>query len=131
MTKCILSLHPKSLDPFQAAKAWFLRKESRLQWAEVREQVRIVSGKAPGQSSLENAVTRVAARKRGCPKMKYANCGRTPVLTPEQQRNIVGFVKAWRAKRFCTSKCIIGELKLKCDVRTVQQRVPSYRRAKY
>ena len=100
MTKCTLSLHPKSLDPCQAAKAWFLRKKSKLQWAEVREQVRIVSGKAPGQSSLENAVTRVAAHKRGCPKMKYANCGRTPVLTPEQQRNIVGFVKAWKAKRF-------------------------------
>ena len=64
---------------------------------------------------------RVAAPKQGCPKLKYANCGRTPVQTPEQQRSAVAFVKMWRAKRFRASKCIVRELKLKCGVRTVQR----------
>ena len=78
MTKCTLTLHLKSLDPFQAAKAWFLRKKSKLQRAEMRKQVRTVSGKMPGQISVENAVRRVAAHKQGCPKLKHANCRRTP-----------------------------------------------------
>ena len=72
MTKCTVNLHPKSLDPFQAAKAWFLRCKSKLEWADVRRQVRTVSGKVPGQRSLENAVQRVAAHKKGCPKLRYA-----------------------------------------------------------
>ena len=120
MTKCILSLHPESLDPFQAAKAWFLRTKSELEWSEVRRQVRTVSGKAPGQRSMENAVRRVAARKQGCPELKYANCGRTSILTAEQKRSVCAFVRKWRAKRFRTSKRIIKELKLKCGVRTAR-----------
>ena len=29
MTKCTVSLHPQSLNPLQAAKAWFLRSKSK------------------------------------------------------------------------------------------------------
>ena len=46
MTKCTLSLHPQSLDPFQTAKAWFLNAKSKLEWTDVRKQVRTVSGQA-------------------------------------------------------------------------------------
>ena len=66
MTKCTVSMHPKSLGPFQAAKAWFLRTKSKLEWKEVRKQVRTVNGALPGQKSLENAVKRVAVQKVGC-----------------------------------------------------------------
>ena len=56
MTKCTVTLHPKGLNPFQSAKALFLRKKSKLPWKEVRQQVRTVNGKVPGQAAVENAV---------------------------------------------------------------------------
>ena len=59
MTKCTVTLHPRGLDPFQSAKAWFLRKKSKLPWKDVRKQVRTVNGQLPGQRALENAVCTV------------------------------------------------------------------------
>ena len=41
-----ISIHPKGLTPFQAAKAWHLRHVQKLPWAAVREQVR-TSERAP------------------------------------------------------------------------------------
>ena len=119
MTKCTVTLHPRGLDPFQSSKAWFLRKKSKLPWKDVRKQVRTVNGQLPGQRALENAARTVAAHKRGLPSLNYANCGRNSVLTQEQQRGIVAFVKKWRSKRFCTGRYILSELKLKCGKRTV------------
>ena len=104
MTKCIVMLHPKGLDPFQAARDWFLRKKLKRSWNEVRKEVRTVTGKMPGQRAIENAVNGASARRHGIPKSKYANCGRTSVLSPEQQQSVVAFVKRWRSKRFCTSR---------------------------
>ena len=121
MTKCTVTLRPRGLDPFQSAKAWFLRKKSKLPWKDVRKQVRTVNGELPGQRAVENAVHTVAAHKQGFPSLEYANCGRTSVLTQEQQRRIAAFVKRWRSKRFCASKYILSELKLKCSARTVQR----------
>ena len=37
--------HPAGLNPFQAAKAWHLRKCSKLPWREVRTQLLTVSGR--------------------------------------------------------------------------------------
>ena len=48
-------VHPKGLDPFQAAKAWHLRIQSCLPWKMVRAQVRTVSGTEPGQDALADA----------------------------------------------------------------------------
>ena len=121
MTKCTVTLHPNGLNPFQSAKAWFLRKKTKLPWKDIRQQVRTVNGKVPSQRAVENAVHSVTSRKQGIPQMNYANCGRTSILTQEQQRHIVAFVKKWRAKRFCTSRYILSELKLKCSMRTVQR----------
>ena len=53
MTKCTVSLHPKGLDPFQAARAWFLRRKLKQSWGEVRKQVHTVAGKVPGKRALE------------------------------------------------------------------------------
>ena len=47
MTKCTVTLHPKGLDPFQAVKAWLLRKKLKQLWRDVRKQVRTVSGNLP------------------------------------------------------------------------------------
>ena len=57
------AIHPKGLDPFQAAKAWHLRVQQGLPWKTVRSLVRTVSNKAPGQDALEDAVARVDARQ--------------------------------------------------------------------
>ena len=106
MTKCIVTLHRRGFDPFQSARAWFLRTKSKLPWKDVRNQVHTVNGQLPGQRALENAVAVVAAHKRCLPSLKYANCGRTSVLSREQQRRIVAFVKKWKSKR--AHKCALA-----------------------
>ena len=53
------SLHPKGMDPFQAAKAWHLRRVACMPWKEVRLLVRTTPGALPGQDALEDAVARV------------------------------------------------------------------------
>ena len=40
--RCVV--HPKGLNPFQAAKAWHLRVRDGLAWKEVRAQVRTIKG---------------------------------------------------------------------------------------
>ena len=77
------SVHPKGLDPFQAAKAWHLRVVQGMPWKDVRLLVRTVSGMHPGQDALEDAVARVesqrhtsAFKKRGATSTGYAKCGR-------------------------------------------------------
>ena len=94
------TVHPKGLDPFQAAKAWLLRMEQGLPWQAVRSHVRTVSGMPPGQDALEDAVARVdgqhhtaAFGRSGAATTGYARCGRTPMLSPEQKRAVVAFVK--------------------------------------
>ena len=53
------SVHPNGLNPFQAAKAWHLRKVQRLPWKAVREQVRTVSGGHPQRYAVVRAVRRI------------------------------------------------------------------------
>ena len=55
-------VHPRGLDPFQAAKAWHLRVEGGLPWKAVRAQVHTVSGVQPGQDAIEDAVARIGAQ---------------------------------------------------------------------
>ena len=109
MVKVSVSVHPRGLNPFQSAKAWFLRKKLKQPWAKVRFQTRTVGGKRPGQSAAEGAAWRVEARKDeadGIAKLNYANCGRLPLLSEPDKERTVEFVKRWRAKRFCTSPYI-------------------------
>ena len=122
------TVHPKGLDPFQAAKAWHLRVQQGLPWKAVRSLVRTASNEAPGQDALEDAVARVDEqrctpefKKSGVAKSGYANCGRTPTLTPAQRKAVVDFVKRWRNKRFCTANYIIQELRLRCKKKTVHR----------
>ena len=42
--------HPAGLNPFQAAKAWHLRKCAKLPWKEVRAQLLTVSGRRPSRN---------------------------------------------------------------------------------
>lgn len=103
-------VHPKGLDPFQAAKAWHLRKQEGLPWKVVRFQVHTMSGTHPGMDAVQDAVGRVEAqrrtskfRKAGVASSGYARCGRTPLLSSEQKKAVIAFVKRWHHKRFCTA----------------------------
>ena len=62
------AVHPKGLDPFQAAKAWHLRCHEGLPWKKVRSLVRTVSGAPPGQDALEDAVARVDTQRARIPR---------------------------------------------------------------
>ena len=62
---------------------------------------------------------RECTQPHGYPSSNYANCGRRKLLTEEQERRIVSFVKAWRNKRFCTCSYIRSALKLKVTKRAV------------
>ena len=122
------TLHPKGLNPFQAAKAWHLRKKLKQSWHKIRSQLRTVNGSRPGQDAAEDAVARVEAqrhtahfRKFGAAKLGYAKCGKKPVLSDAQRKAVVDFVKRWRQKRFCTANYIIQELKLACKKKTVHR----------
>ena len=122
------AVHPKGLDPFQAAKAWHLRKKDGLPWQVVRLQVCTMSGTQPGRMAVEDAVRRIEAQRQtskfkrtGVASLRYAKCGRKPLLSPEQKKAVVAFVRRWRHKRFCTANYIIRELKLCCKKKTVHR----------
>ena len=124
--RCVV--HPKGLNPFQAAKAWHLRVRDGLAWKEVRAQVRTINGTHPGQDAVEDAVARVEAQrhthdfqKTGVAKYRYSRCGRAPLLSQAQKQAVVAFVKRWRHKRFCTANYIIRELKLTCKKKTIHR----------
>ena len=81
------SVHPKGLDPFQAAKAWHLCKVQRLPWKAAREQLRTASGGCPKRCAVMNAVRRIgdqhntaAFRSVGVASTAYRNCGRKQLL---------------------------------------------------
>ena len=63
--RCVV--HPKGLNPFQAAKAWHLRVRDGLAWKEVRAQVRTINGTHPGQDAVEDAVSQELACVQGRP----------------------------------------------------------------
>ena len=49
----------------------------------------------------------------------YKNCGRKQVLTVDQQKEVLAFMKKWRKKRFCTCAYIAQQLKLPVDRKTI------------
>ena len=99
-----------------------------MSWLQVRTQVHTVAGARPGQRAVEDAATRIAAQRSlpefqriGVVKAMYANCCRTPLLSPAQKQAVVAFVKRGCSKRFCTAKYIIQELKLICKNKTIHR----------
>ena len=121
MVKVEVVVHPQGLGPIEAAKAWYMRKVEKMKWTDIQKKVKNVQGKIPqSEHCVKNAVQRVtAAGKKGVAKTNYKNCGRKAALTPEETKQVVGFVKEWRKKTFCTCRYIRGELKLKVSVATI------------
>ena len=99
-----VTIHPRGLNPLQAAKAWYLHKEEGLPLPAVRLEVTNALGCTPSVKAVWTAV-HAAERSHGgdgVPRTRYANCRRRSKLGDKEQKAIVAFVKAWRNKRFCT-----------------------------
>ena len=92
-----------------------------MKWIDIQKRVKNVQGKTPqSEHCVKNAVQRVtAAGKKGVAKTNYKNCGRNKALTPEEAKKVVGFVKEWRKRAFCTCRHIRAELKLKVSLSTI------------
>ena len=120
--------HPDGLNPFQAAKAWHLRKCAKLPWKEVRAQLLTVSGRRPNRKAMFRAVARIDEQRHtagfqrtGTATLAYQNCGRKPMLSAQEKASVVDFVRRWRSKRFCTAAYIIQELRLACKKKTIHR----------
>ena len=120
--------HHDGLNPFQAAKAWHLRKCAKLPWKEVRAQLLTVSGRCPNRKAMFRAVARIDEQRHtarfqrtGTATLAYQNCGRKPMLSAQEKASVVDFVRRWRSKRFCTAAYIIQELRLACKKKTIHR----------
>ena len=106
----------------------YMRKMEKMKWKHIQKEVKTMEGKKPGSDhAVRNAVARVAtAGARGIATTSYHNSGRRYgedggkyLITPQQENDVVKFVKNWRNKKFCTCKYIKRELKLGATPRTI------------
>ena len=102
MVKVEVVVHPQGLAPIEAAKAWHMRVVEKMKRTDIQKKVKNVKGKIPqSEHCVKNAVQRVtAAGKKGVAKTNYKNCGRKKALTPEETKQVVGFVKRVEEKNF-------------------------------
>ena len=124
----VVSVHPRGLPPKEAAKAWYMRVHQKRKWSDIRKVVKTAEGHAPNSDhAVENAVKRMkVAGTAGVALSNYANSGRRYgkdgskyKMTKQQEKQVVGFVKKWRHKTFCTCAYLKRELKLHVTNRTI------------
>ena len=105
-----------------------MRNKQKMKWKDIMKLVKNMQGKRPqSEHAVANAVARVdTASKNGVATTNYKNCGRRYgedggkyMLTKQQEKQAVDFVKQWRRKRFCTCRYIKKELKLAATTRTI------------
>ena len=97
-----------------------------MKWRDIQKEVKTMEGKTPkSDHAVRNAVSR-GGIARGVVTNNYENCGRRygedggkHMITPQQEKDLVQFVKKWRNKKFCTCKYIKRELKLEATPRTI------------
>ena len=122
MVLCSVTIHPHGLSLQEAAKAWYLRTHQKQTWITLSLQVRNVRGKKPSLCAVRKAVKRMELSAPGSlPETKYGNCGRKPVLSREEERRIVAFVRKWCHKVFRTCRYIRQELKLSVQKDTIRR----------
>ena len=102
MPSVTVTCHPDGCPPIEAAKAYCKHKDEGMTPDEIvaEGEVLSLSGNVAGRKALYSAIRRIEAMSPGefVPKTKYGNCGRKQALTDAQTREIVAFVKKWRAK---------------------------------
>lgn len=125
MPALTLQVHPKGLHPIQAALAFVKHSEQGMSLVNIIEEGEIhnMSGDIVGKRALWAGIKRVAetGEKDYAPQSGYSNCGRNKALSEAEIGKVIGFVKQWRAKRFCTCRYIKHELKLKAAPRTTNR----------
>ena len=122
MVKIDMTMHPNSLHPLEAARAYNMRYEEQMSWKDIAADTVNLQGDNPSLKCVRTSVARVHAQRSALiPTLNYSNCGRRKDLTEKQEKDIVDFVKKWRHKRFCTCSYIKRHLRLKVSTRTVQR----------
>jgi hypothetical protein len=117
-----VTIHPRGLSLQEAAKAWYLRVHNKETWKAISLQVRNLRGETPALHTIRHAVAQMKQTRKGrLSESKYANCGRKPILSPEEECRIVVFVRRWRRKVFCTCRYIRQELKLSVQISTIRR----------
>ena len=96
-------------------------QEQELPIRSVCDEVVNIAGLRPSVKAVWNAIQMVDRSRDtgGVPRTKYGNSGRPSLLSPEQERAVMSFVKEHRNKRFCCCRYIRTVLKLKCTKRTI------------
>lgn len=111
------------LHPIEAVKAWQKHDNDGMSLDEILKEGEVVNllGHPPGRYALWSAIQRVKQMSEVdlLPGSNYDKCGRTQILAAKEQHAIVKFVKTWRHKRFCTTRYIKEELRIKASTRTI------------
>ena len=116
--KHTIVVHPRGLDPFQAAKVWQLRKVMGLPWAKIQTMLLTVDGGRPSLKGMRAAVRRIdaqrhttALRHTGAASLAYGNCGRKPSLAANQKLAVVASIKLRRVNgRACAPPTVPPQL---------------------
>ncbi len=120
-----MTVHPDGLHPIEAVKAWHKHTQEGMSVDQVIAEGDIVNlrGDVPGRKAMYAAIRRVEGMGKGdvLPKTRYQNCGRSKLLSDDEQKQVVAFVAQWRTKRFCTCRYIRQELKLAASTRTINR----------
>ena len=97
----------------------YMRAHEKLKWSVIQARAKNMEGTRPkSEHCVKNAVRRVAASgKKGVATTNYKNCGRKKKLTKQEEKMVIGFVRKWRRKLFCT--CLHIKRELKPDVSAV------------
>ena len=120
-----MTVHPDGLHPIEAVKAWHKHTQEGMSVDQVIAEGDVLNlrGDVPGRKAMYAAIRRVEEMGKGdvFPKTRYQNCGRSKLLSDDEQKQVVAFVAQWRTKRFCTCRYIRQELKLVASTRTINR----------
>ncbi len=123
MPKVSVAVHPFRLHPIEAVKAHYKYTEGDMSLDEIIREGEIfnLAGDLAGRNAVYAAIGRVRKMSPSdlVPPTKYNNCGRKKALTEDQEKEIVVFVKKWRAKLLCICHYIRNELGLDVTPKTV------------
>jgi transposase len=100
-------VHPRGLSLAQQKKVYVRRSVHKESWEKIAPQIKNLKGETPGWQVCRDAFKRMV--KDGT-QDGYANCGRSPLITPALRKWLVTRLKALRKVTVCTSDTLQREL---------------------
>ena len=100
-------VHPRGLSLAQQKKVYVRRSVHKESWGKIAPQIKNLKGETPGWQVCRDAFQRMV--KDGT-QDGYANCGRSPLITPALRKWLVTRLKALRKVTVCTSDTLQREL---------------------